>query len=326
MGEKIGRLVGFNKDKSMKKYCVYTVIVGGFDDVKQPLVIDDRFDYILFSDTCKESHVGIWQVYKLSRELFKEKETRRLNFLLSRYPKLCTHKFLDDYESSLYVDGNIQITSQYVYDKCVDMSNRGIEWGYIKHQYIDCVYWEMQGIVGVAWAHDYDIYEWYKFLRSENYPEHNGLFENNIIFRKHTGLVAKIEEMWWWGVLNYAPRDQFTLMYAIWKHPQVKTELILTDTENAWHNNGHFLYSDHKPHKRVLKRTPLELTRMRCWRIAHPNEPYLHIIDMGLKHRYPRLFIHLWTFYAIFRYGYKVLQEMINVRLHKTPKNENTVA
>lgn len=34
-----------------KKYCVFSVIVGAYDTVKQPVVVDDRFDYILFSDS-----------------------------------------------------------------------------------------------------------------------------------------------------------------------------------------------------------------------------------------------------------------------------------
>ncbi|MBR5328436.1 MAG: hypothetical protein IKV31_07870 [Paludibacteraceae bacterium] len=43
-----------------KKYAIYTAMVGGYDEIMQPTVIDDRFDYILFSNDIKEDRVGVW--------------------------------------------------------------------------------------------------------------------------------------------------------------------------------------------------------------------------------------------------------------------------
>ena len=34
----------------MKDFVVYTVLTGGYDNILQPLVVDDRFDFILFSN------------------------------------------------------------------------------------------------------------------------------------------------------------------------------------------------------------------------------------------------------------------------------------
>ena len=33
-----------------KKYAIYTAMVGGYDEIMQSKVVDDRFDYILFSN------------------------------------------------------------------------------------------------------------------------------------------------------------------------------------------------------------------------------------------------------------------------------------
>lgn len=46
----------------MKDFVIYTVLVGGYDDVLQPKVVDDRFDYILFSNDFKETKQGIWNI------------------------------------------------------------------------------------------------------------------------------------------------------------------------------------------------------------------------------------------------------------------------
>ena len=49
-------------NKQPKKYVIYTAMVGGYDEIMQPVVVDDRFDYILFSNDIKEDRVGVWQV------------------------------------------------------------------------------------------------------------------------------------------------------------------------------------------------------------------------------------------------------------------------
>ena len=46
----------------MNRYVIYTAVVGNYDEIKQPQVVDNRFDYILFSNDIKEKNVGIWQV------------------------------------------------------------------------------------------------------------------------------------------------------------------------------------------------------------------------------------------------------------------------
>ena len=42
---------------SMNKFAIYTALIGGYDSIRQPLVIDDRFDYILFTDEVKEKKI-----------------------------------------------------------------------------------------------------------------------------------------------------------------------------------------------------------------------------------------------------------------------------
>ena len=46
----------------MNEFVIYTVRTGGYDDILQPKVVDNRFDYILFTDHTDASTIGIWQV------------------------------------------------------------------------------------------------------------------------------------------------------------------------------------------------------------------------------------------------------------------------
>lgn len=54
----------------MNDYVVYTVLTAGYENVLQPLVLNERFDYVLFSNDFSEDSVGVWQIIEclLKRE------------------------------------------------------------------------------------------------------------------------------------------------------------------------------------------------------------------------------------------------------------------
>jgi len=86
----------------MNQFVIYTVQVGDRDEVRQPEIIDPRFDYILFSDQHIGEQLGVWQVRGFDYQ--NDDPTIR-----SRYPKILPHRLLSDYDASLYIDANISI-------------------------------------------------------------------------------------------------------------------------------------------------------------------------------------------------------------------------
>ena len=46
----------------MSKYVIYSALVGAYDTIFQPEVVDDRFDFVLFTNEVKEDHVGVWKI------------------------------------------------------------------------------------------------------------------------------------------------------------------------------------------------------------------------------------------------------------------------
>lgn len=287
------------------KFVVYTVITGGFDTIRQPDVIDPRFDYILFTDSVTSSKLGVWSVREIGYDC---KDLRKK----SRYPKIHPELSLPEYEASLYIDGNISVTSQFVYDRCVALAEEGVEWAGIKHQGRKCLYDEINAIIGLGWVHDYEVLDWYRFLRKERYPEQDAMFENNIIFRIHSQTVDKIDDIWWRSIEKHkVKRDQFSLMYAIWKASDVKKTYFLAENENAWHNAGHFDCRKHQPHKRVLKKSLWEKMRDRYVRMFYWDGGwevyYTHWFDKLLKHPFPHLAMHLWTAWVLVRYDLKFM-------------------
>lgn len=295
----------------MNKYAVYTTVVGNYDKVLQPIAIDERFDYILFCDSVDEEKLGVWQVRPIPYE-------DRNNMRKSRYVKCHPSVVLDGYEASLYIDANIQIATPYIYKRFFELLESGVEWAGIKHPDQHCAYDEICTILSMQWVHDYEVVSWYAKLKNSNFPEQWGLFENNVIFRRHTKKVEEVGKLWWQTLEKECKRDQFSLMYCLWEaHP--KMTYILPEDECPRTNSENFNYYPHNPHKRIVSLGLNEKIRNRCMRVANPNvrEGYHRLFDKLSRYPNPLVMLFFWQFYAMIAYGPRVIVKNIRYRIEK---------
>lgn len=246
----------------MKSFAVYTALVGGYDDVLQPLVTDERFDYILFSNDINEDNVGIWQVRPIPN-VVKDDNKR-----LSRYPKTHPETMLGDYKASLYIDANIQILDQWVYDRFIELYGQGVEYAGIKLVLTgrDCIYEHAFDMCQNLLEHDYVAIKQCHRLYELGFPRHYGLNENNVIFRTHTARMQATDSEWWEWIVNHSSRDQFSYMYCLWKY-KVTVNYFLPEGEDA-RTSKHFRLVDHDGRQnviktKVIKRSPIEKLRVK---------------------------------------------------------------
>ena len=193
---------------------IYTCLVGKYDSLAQPLSVDAHYDYICFSDSIKETTIGIWKIREIP---FKCKDKTRL----SRYAKLLPHRVLADYDYSIYVDANITIRDKEFYRRIETSISNGSLIAQVNHvtPFWDCVYEDIYHAYRVRKVSFVSAYRQYRHLKKEGMPRHYGLYENNIIFRKHNDSTVKhISEEWWREYMSYSKRDQFSLMYIYWKN------------------------------------------------------------------------------------------------------------
>ena len=107
------------------------------------------------------------------------------------------------------------------------------------HSDKDCIYEDARNCAVGGNESFFKIYRQCKYLRENGYPEHNGLYENNLIFRKHNDqLVIGLCEKWWAEYHKFCNRDQLTLCYVFWKN-NFQPSLLLPKEENTW-NKTHF--------------------------------------------------------------------------------------
>ena len=280
----------------MRDFVVYTVLVGGYDDVLEPVVVDDRFDYILFSNDIKEPSIGVWSIRQIPDVI--ENDNKRL----SRYPKTHPETMLSDYKASLYIDANIQILDQWVYNRFIELYNQGIEYAGIKLVLTgrDCIYEHSFDMCQNLLEHDYIAIKQCHRLYELGFPRHYGLNENNVIFRAHTAKMQATDTEWWEWIVNYSSRDQFSYMYCLWKH-KVDLNYFLPEGEDTRTSN-HFRLVDHDGRinvikTKVIKRSPIEKLRIKS-KSFHPDRHRTRWLSF-CESRHPVTLLYLDGFITI---------------------------
>lgn len=152
-----------------------------------------------------------------------------------------------------YVDANIQILDQWVYDRFVELYESNIEYAGIKLVMTgcNCIYEHSYDKSMSGLEHDYVAINQCKQLFDLGFPFKFGLNENNIIFRIHTDRMKKVDEEWWDWIVNFSSRDQFSYMYCLWKY-KVPLNYFLPAGEDS-RNSNHFKLVDHDTNDNVKK-------------------------------------------------------------------------
>lgn len=298
----------------MRKFVVYSVLTGGYDNIIQPLVVDDRFDYILYTDNVTSLSKGVWSVRKIPYEHWDK--TRQ-----SRYPKMHPNMLLAEYCASLYIDANIQIVDKTIYDRFIELYYRGVDWSSFKHSYRDCIYDEAYVAYGLDTEEN--ILRWCHRLRKESYPRHYGLYENGLIYRIHNEKTLSINNQWWELYDHYTRRDQLTLCYVLWKDSEINIEYFLGG-ESIWNTTTLHIYKHHINSNniggRIVRKSFLEHFRNRC-RIGIEEKIICFKEFHYWLYKHPlfisKMLLYIWGWYALIVYGLT-----IKYRTVKKHKNE----
>ena len=220
----------------MKKV-VYTCLTGNYDELKQPLATRPDWDFVCFSDCLLEGQAGAWQVRRIP--------CRTKNAVLaSRYAKLLPHKALPEYDWSLYIDANLQIVSDALFDILDSHIAAGESLCQVAHWERDCAYDELVECYRLGYSSLCNARRFKKHLQKEGFPRNYGLYENNIILRRHNEEAIVAANEIWWKLFKKGPRrDQLSLTYIYWKLG-LKPALLLGEDENA-RNSSHLQYFTH---------------------------------------------------------------------------------
>ena len=96
------------------------------------------------------------------------------------------------------------------------------EFAISRHPHRDCSYEEAQMCLEMRRDNPEIINEQCRFMRDDGFPEHFGLFETNVMYRRNTPDNRKVAAVWWEMLHRFSRRDQLSLMYSVWKNHTAK--------------------------------------------------------------------------------------------------------
>ena len=208
MGDWI-KLAHKHQVNGMKRFAVFSAIVGKYDEILQPSVVDNRFDYILFSDSLPEGKQGVWQVRRIDY-------SNSIKTKVARYVKAHPEALLPEYDASLWLDANIRITGKEIYDRFVELFDNKILVASVRHLAYDCVYNEMFAVLDFRYESEEVIVKWGHELRKRGFPRHAGLYETGLLYRRHSNEAVRIFDALWWSYIEaYSKRDQLSFTVAL---------------------------------------------------------------------------------------------------------------
>lgn len=220
-----GCLCNESKASITSPIVVYTCITGHYDNLLEPLFIDNNIEYICFTNN-HDIKSSKWNVEYVSSRLMD-------NIYLSKRFKLFPNEFFGEYDLSIWVDGSIlikQSLQSYIlkYKKNMPMIC-------FPHSVRNCIYEEAAECIRCRKGDRIKILQQCSDYFREGYPINNGLYEMGCIVREHNNpRVIKLMEDWWQQIQKYSHRDQISFPYVCWKNHFTPDICDLPIGSNPW--------------------------------------------------------------------------------------------
>lgn len=214
------------------KIVVYTALTGEYDDVHELIYKNPNVDYLLFTNNPNVIS-KTWEVHYVDSTLG--------NVLLSREIKMRPHKYVKDYDYSVYVDANAFIYGD-IAQLTTLLSNKNT-FVVTKHRVNKSIKEEIEACVkykGVS--QEVANNQYHSYLQS-GFNDDLGLGECGILVRQHNeSALISLMERWWIEFQNGIKRDQLSLMACIYLE-QFKTYSLI---DGCVFHNQYCLIGGHK--------------------------------------------------------------------------------
>ncbi|MBQ2870174.1 glycosyltransferase [bacterium] len=199
--------------RASKRRVVYTCISGDCDIV--PIIqnyYNPDWDYVCFTDNKTLNRLKRFAMWKIRPLKFDGLDSTRN----ARWHKTHPSELFPDYDESVWIDGNINILTNYLFLK-IEQSNKDM---LIPIHYCrSCVYKEANVVKKLKRDCPEIVNKYLSLIENDNFPKNYGLNETNIIYRRHNvPAIINVMNEWWRIIENHSKRDQLSLSYVLWKN------------------------------------------------------------------------------------------------------------
>lgn len=185
---------------------IYTVITGNYDTLRPPLVRSLEYDYICFTDNADLSCDG-WEMRRIDPAEDPCRQQRAI--------KIMPHKYLPEYQQTVYIDGSHQQIGDF--GTFLDQEFSG-SWLLKLHPSRKCIYQEGEACIKLGKATKEAVHSQLHAYLAEGMPADAGLYETGVMVRDNQADVNAICEDWYSEIEKHTHRDQLSLPAVLRRH------------------------------------------------------------------------------------------------------------
>lgn len=195
--------------KSIKKMCMYTVVFGNYEGLNElpPEIASANIPKICFTDD-PSLHSETWEI-RVVKPAFPMDSVRS-----QRIMKILPHRFLSEFDSSLYVDNTVRLKTnpiELIEHFCAKNDVSVPIHSYREHVYEEFIEVARSGLDDAARV--FEQMNHYQIINEKSLQSKP--YWTAIMFRNHLKeSVVELMENWYRQILRYSRRDQLSLNYS----------------------------------------------------------------------------------------------------------------
>ena len=189
---------------------VYTCMFG-YSEAFNNFVYDSDcdIDFICFTDN-RELESTFWKFqYVTNRLLDPPRASKRIKHL--------PHRYLPQYEESLYIDNTVRLKrpARELFE--ILQSPSAPPFFAFRHPWRRCVYDEALAVINDGYDDRWRVEAQMRFYRRLGYPSKSGLTTTTVLLRRHNDPeVIGMGEEWFQQILRHSLRDQLSFNVVTW--------------------------------------------------------------------------------------------------------------
>lgn len=202
----------------MNKIAIYTAITGQHTTLKSTIEIPG-VDWVAFLDgpTTVTSLSSSTSPDRWRAELLPERFAHpRMD---AKWARMNPEFLLPQYETTIWVDGSIQITNGHFVEWVMDFVERS-SYGFalFPHPERANIYDECEVSLTHRKYAGEPMREQVENYRSKGLPDDHGLWATGILGRRKNPVLASINQQWMNECIRWSWQDQLSLPWVLWKH------------------------------------------------------------------------------------------------------------
>lgn len=210
-----------HQDVSHLKIAVYSCIVGPYDRLIEPVFVEPGVDYLMFTD----QDIPVSSSWKKMDITQMEDYGKLSNSMMNRKIKIMQCRTLQEYDYTIYIDGNIEVVS----GLSPIIADMGLtSFGVHYHRARDCIFDEVVSVKHLKRIAGEEMDQQMRIYIKDGFPRHFGMFENSILIRDNRDdETLLLMREWWDEFCRFPTRDQLSLPYVIWKQGYSKDKILI---------------------------------------------------------------------------------------------------